>query len=277
MYGDSEDLIGKWFAANSVKRKDIFLATKFGFRGAGIDISPEYAREAITNSLRRLGVEYIDLYYVHRLDQVTPIEKTMDALRQLKEEGKIRFIGLSECSASALRRAHAVHPISCVQMAYSPFVLDIEQPKHDLLATARELGVAIVPYNPLAHGLLTGTLRSKEDYTQPGDERAKIPWFSDKNFPGNLAVVDNIGAIAGRKGISVAKLTLAWILFQGDDFFPIPGTTKVNRLADNLDSLSVIITRDEDAEIRRVAGGISGERLPPPLLAATFADSPPLV
>lgn len=221
-------------------------------------------------------MEYIDLYYVHRLDQVTPIEKTMEAPLQLKAEGKIRFMGLSECSAPALRRAHNVHPISCVQMAYSPFVLDIEQSKYNLLATARELGVAIVPYNPLAHGLLTGTLRKKEDYTQPGDERAIIPWFSDENFPRNLAVVDKIEAIAGKKGTTVAKLILAWILFQGDDFFPIPGTTKVNRLADNLESLSVTINRDEDAEIRRIAGGISGERLPPPLLAATFADSPPL-
>jgi aryl-alcohol dehydrogenase-like predicted oxidoreductase len=157
MYHDSEDLLGKWFAANPSKRPSIFLATKFGYRRTakgehGIDTSPEYARQALERSLTRLGTPYIDLYYLHRLDKVMPIEKTMSALAELKRAGKIRHIGLSECSASALRRAHAVEPVACVQMEYSAFSLDIESPRHALLATARELGISVVAYSPLGTG-----------------------------------------------------------------------------------------------------------------------------
>jgi aryl-alcohol dehydrogenase-like predicted oxidoreductase len=255
IYGDSEELLGKWFAANPEKRNNIFLATKFGLKtgpeGTSIDSSPEYAREAIEKSLKRLALTYIDLYYVHRLDQVSPIEKTIEALVELKKAGKIKYIGLSECSSTSLSRAHAVHPISCVQMAYSPFCLDIELPKYALLATARELGVAIVPYNPLANGPLNGAIRKKEDYTKDGDSRGFLPWFSDENFPKNLAIVDQIGHIAKEKGITVAQLTLAWILSQGDDFFPIPGTTKVKRLAENLASFDIVLTREEEILIRQ--------------------------
>ncbi|KAJ6096233.1 hypothetical protein N7486_006979 [Penicillium sp. IBT 16267x] len=276
IYGDSEDLLGKWFAANPDKRKDIFLATKLGYKGASIDSSPEYAYEAIEKSLKRLGLDYVDLYYVHRLDRSTPIEKTIAALAQLKDAGKIKYLGLSECSSDSLRRANAVHPISCVQTAYSPFARDIEFPKYGLLATARELGVAIVPYNPLANGLLTGVIRRKEDYARDGDGRSMLPWFSDENFPRNLAVVDEIASIAKEKGVSVAQLTLAWILFQGDDFFPIPGTTNVDRLADNLDSINVTLTGLEDAAIRKISSDVAGARLPDVLLAACFADTPPL-
>jgi aryl-alcohol dehydrogenase-like predicted oxidoreductase len=276
IYGDSEDLLGKWFAANPEKRNNIFVATKFGYKGNSIDSSPEYAREAIEKSLKRLGLTYVDLYYVHRLDQVTPIEKTIEALVELKKAGKINYIGLSECSSSSLRRAHAIHPISCVQMAYSPICVDIELPEYGLLAAARELGVATVPYNPLGNGLLTGSIRKKEDYTKEGDGRGFLPWFSDENFPKNLAIVDKIGQIAKGKGVTMAQLTLAWILSQGEDFFPIPGTTNVKRLAENLASIDIVLTTEEERLIRQLASGVAGKRFPDALLASCFADTPAL-
>lgn len=157
-----EDLLGKWFAANPDKRKHIFLATKFAANttGAPIDSSPEYCLQACDKSLKRLGLKQIDLYYVHRLDQKTPIEKTVEAMIQLKEQGKIKYLGLSEMSSDTLRRAHKVHPITAVQVEYSPFALDIEK-QIDLLKTCRELGVAVVSYSPLSRGLLTGSLKGK--------------------------------------------------------------------------------------------------------------------
>ena len=168
IYGDSEDLLGKWFAKNREKRKNIFLATKFantvtsdGIRG--VNSSPEYAKEACAKSLKRLGIEYIDLYYCHRLDKKTPIERTVRAMAELKSEGKIKYLGLSECSAESLRRACKVTHISAVQMEYSPFALQVESEQTNLLKTARELGVAIVAYSPIGRGMLSGTLRSMAD------------------------------------------------------------------------------------------------------------------
>jgi aryl-alcohol dehydrogenase-like predicted oxidoreductase len=160
LYGDNEDLLGKWFQANPSKLNDIFLATKFGVRnfenGAmSVDSSPEYVRQACEKSLSRLGVPTIDLYYCHRLDGKTPVEKTVEAMAQLKQEGKIKYLGLSECSAESLRRAYKVHPITAVQIEYSPWVLDIENPQYRLLEAARELGVAVVAYSPLGRGFLS--------------------------------------------------------------------------------------------------------------------------
>lgn len=173
--------------------------------------SPEYAKQAIEKSLRRLGLPYVDLYYCHRLDKVTPIEKTIEAMVELKKAGKIKHLGLSECSADSLRRAHAVHPITCVQMEYSMFCLDIESPQTKFLETARELGVAVVCYSPLGNGFLGGNIRSKADFTKPGDLRGALPWLSDANLEGNVAVVDKISAMAKEKGITVAQLSLAWV------------------------------------------------------------------
>ncbi|KAH8880493.1 Aldo/keto reductase [Thozetella sp. PMI_491] len=277
MYGDSEDLLGKWFARNPEKRKDIFLATKFGNRldvRGKIDSTPEYCLQAIESSLRRLGLPYVDLYYVHRIDQVTPIEKTMRALVQLKEAGKIKHIGLSECSAATLRRAHAVHPIACIQMEYSPVCLEIESPQFNLLQTARELGVAIVAYSPLGKGLLSGAIRSREDFEKPGDFRGIMPWLSADNFDNNLSVADSIATIANAKAVTPGQLILAWVLHQGDDFFPIPGTTKVDRLRENLKSLDISITRGEDKAIRAAGEKMKGARLPESYLGGTFADTP---
>jgi aryl-alcohol dehydrogenase-like predicted oxidoreductase len=282
MYHDSEDLLGKWFAANADKRSSIFLATKFGYRRTnkgehGIDTSPEYARQAIERSLQRLGTSYVDLYYLHRLDKVTPIEKTMAALAELKRAGKIRHIGLSECSASALRRAHAVEPVACVQMEYSAFSLDIEALEHALLSTCRELGIAVVAYSPLGKGMLGGGIRSVADVSKPGDMRGIFaPRFSPENLEANVALVQKLADIAGRKGVTTAQLALAWLLAQGDDIFPIPGTRNPERLAENLGALQVTLTANEEKAIRLLADKVAGSREGAILTDYYFGDSPPL-
>ncbi|KAM0540537.1 hypothetical protein ACHAPJ_013585 [Fusarium lateritium] len=279
-YGDSEDFLGKWFAANPDKRQDIFLATKFANRGTAlgpvVDSSPEWCQQAIERSLTRLGVSYIDLYYVHRVDKVTPIEKTIQALAELKKMGQIKNIGLSECSAETLRRAYAVHPIAAVQMEYNPFCLEIESPKYRLLEVARELGVAIVAYSPLANGVLTGAIRSRDDVSKPGDVRGWLPWLSEENIQHNLAIVGEIAKIAEAKNVTLSQLILAWILKQGSDFFPIPGTTKPHRLVDNLKSLEVKISDEEDKRIRELGKGILGDRYPEAHMSHLFADTPAL-
>jgi aryl-alcohol dehydrogenase-like predicted oxidoreductase len=283
-YGDCEDLIGKWLAANPEKRKDIFLATKFAMqvsRGEGevpsvkIDSSPEYCREAIEKSLQRLRQPYVDLYYIHRLDKVTPIEKTMEAMVELKKAGKIKHIGLSECSAESLRRAHKIHPISCVQVEYSAFCLAIESPTIRVLETARELGIAVVAYCPLGSGVITGTLRKREDFSKPGDLRGVLPWLKDENLENNVAIIDKISEIAKAKGITTAQLALAWLLAQGDDIFAIPGTTKIHRLEENLGSLHVSVTKEEEKAVRELAKGIVGGRVQD-MFGHTFADTPEL-
>jgi len=281
-YADSEDLLGKWFAANPGKRKDIFLATKFGMRarpdngkGRVIDSSPDYCRQALEKSLGRLGLPHIDLYYVHRLDKKTPIEKTIAALVELKKAGKIKHLGLSECSAESLRRAHAVHPITCVQVEYSAFCLAIESADIRLLEAARELGVAIVAYSPMGNGLLTGTLRTRNDFTKPGDLRAVIPWLKEENLENNVAIVDKISEIAKAKGVTTAQLALAWLLAQGDDIFAIPGTKKVHHLVENLESISILISPEEESAIRELSQAVVGGRMQA-MTGFDFADTPPL-
>lgn len=170
--------------------------------------------------MRRLGVEYIDLYYAHRLDGKTPVEKTMEELKKLKEEGKIKYIGLSECSADSLRRACTVAHVDAVQIEYSPFSLDIEKEEIGLLKAARENGVAIVAYSPIGRGMLGGTIRSVDDFDE-SDFRRYAPRFAGDNFAKNLELVDKITAIAQKKGVTPSQLTLAWIMAQGDDFFPV--------------------------------------------------------
>ncbi|KAJ5987248.1 Aldo/keto reductase [Penicillium sp. IBT 35674x] len=281
-YGDSEDVLGKWFAANPDKRKDIFLATKFGIvntptpPGFTMNSTPEYCRTAIESSLNRLGLPFVDLYYVHRLDKVTPVEKTMQAMVELKDAGKIKYIGLSECSAESLRRAHAVHPITCVQVEYSLFCREIESPKRKLLETARELGVAIVCYSPLGNGILTGGIRSKEDVSKPGDKRGSfLPWLQKGNIEKNMALVDEIAAFARAKGVTTPQLALAWLLAQGDDIFPIPGTSKTQRLEENLESLFVSLSEKEEKEIRQLGERAVGGRFQT-ATGYDFADTPAL-
>jgi aryl-alcohol dehydrogenase-like predicted oxidoreductase len=240
-----------------------------------VDSSPEYCRQALEKSLKRLGLPYVDLYYVHRLDKVTPIEKTIEALVELKNAGKIKHIGMSECSADSLRRAHAVHPITAVEVEYSAFCLAIEDPKIRLLETARELGVAVVAYSPIGNGLLTGGLRKAADFTKEGDLRAALPWLKAENLDANVAIVDQISEIARKKGITTAQLALAWLLAQGDDIFAIPGTTKVHRMAENLGSMSVSVSPEEEKAVRELAKGVVGGRVQD-LMGHTFADTPPL-
>ncbi|KAJ4357830.1 uncharacterized protein N0V89_002406 [Didymosphaeria variabile] len=282
MYGDNEDLLGKWFKANPKKREHIFLATKFANRKMDdgsfkIDSTPEYAKQACYKSLERLGLPNVDLYYVHRLDRVTPIEKTVRAMVELKNEGKFKHLGISECSAESLRRAHAVHPITAVQVEYHPFALDIESEQIDLLRTARELGVAIVAYSPLSRGMFTGAYKSPDDFEE-GDFRKKAPRFSKENFPKNLKLVDQFAELANKKGVATGQLVLAWELAQGEDVFPIPGTQRLERLKENVDALKVTLSKEEEQELRKVmnAADVAGNRYMDSYMSLTYADTPPL-
>lgn len=276
--------MGKWFAANPDKRDGVFLATKFAARfiegsGVTIDSSPEYAQEACAKSLKRLGLPSVDLYYCHRLDDKTPIEKTVEGMVRLKNEGKIKYLGLSECSAASLRRAHKVHPITAVQIEYSPFALDIESEQIDLLRTARELGVATVAYSPLCRGMLAGALKSPDDFEE-GDFRSRAPRFSKENFPKNLEFVERLRDMAEKKGkdVTPSQLVLAWLLAQGQDIFPIPGTTKIERLRENNGSMKVELNEGEVQQIRKLADEteVKGHRYPEAMVNTLFKDSPPL-
>ncbi|THU95959.1 Aldo/keto reductase [Dendrothele bispora CBS 962.96] len=263
VYGDSEEVIGKWFKRTG-KRDSIFLASKFGITANGARGTPEYVKEQCARSLERLGVDHIDLYYQHRTDPNVPIEKTVAAMAELVKEGKVKYLGLSECTASGLRRAHAVHPISALQIEYSPFALDIEDPKVALLQTARELGVTIVAYSPLARGMIAGQIRSPEDFA-PDDVRSNFPRFQPENFPKILSVVDNISEIGKKHNATAGQTTLAWILAQGEDFVVIPGTKKIKYHNENMGAASVKLSPEEIAQIRKIAeeSEVPGDRYPP--------------
>ncbi|KAM5344640.1 hypothetical protein ACJ41O_013175 [Fusarium nematophilum] len=284
MYGDSEDLLGKWFALHPDRRQDIFLATKFGINfsvGPGgnpsitIDSSPENARKACEQGLERLGVESIDLYYIHRLDGKTPVEKTMEELVKLRSEGKIKYIGISECSSTTLRRAFAVHPVHAVQVEYNPWTLDIEGvPGTHLLKTARELGVAIVAYSPLGRGMLTGQYKSVDSFDKD-DYRRRVPRYQGDNFVRNLALVDEFQKVAAEKGCTAGQLTLAWLLAQGDDIIPIPGTKKIKYLEENTAALNVELSAEDVKKLRDLvdAADVKGDR---GAGGTGFADTPEL-
>ncbi|ATY60057.1 Aldo keto reductase [Cordyceps militaris] len=280
VYASSEARVGAWFKRTG-KRDDIFLATKFALRHTPdgsrvLDNDPAYVKEACAKSLQTLGVDTIDLYYCHRVDDKTPIEHTVKAMAELKAEGKIRYLGLSECSAATIRRAHAVHPIAAYQVEYSPLFLDIESPQTGILQTCRELGIAVVAYSPVARGLLTGAVRSHADLAKD-DFRAAVPKFSADNFPKILALVDRIRAVGEKHGATPAQVCLAWVAAQGDDFISIPGTTTVKYLEDNVKALHVKLTPDEVAELRRYAEAteLQGDRYPTEF-GSVFRDSVPL-
>ncbi|RYP15869.1 hypothetical protein DL765_005445 [Monosporascus sp. GIB2] len=277
--GDAEDIIGKWLALNPEKRKDIFLATKFGgiqlptgfsFRG-----DAAYVPIACEQSLNRLRVDAIDLWYPHRLDGSTPVEHIVAEMVKLKEQGKIRHIGLSEVSSATLRRAFAVHPIACVQMEYSVFSTEIESPEHNLLATCRELGVAVVAYSPLSRGLLGEDIQGPDDFGE-GDIRRFYPRFSRENFPKNMELVGAIKELATKKGVTVGQVALAWLLSQGDDIFPIPGTITYKYIEENFEAMHVELTPEESQHIRDlvVKASVFGERWPVEHQFALFADTP---
>jgi aryl-alcohol dehydrogenase-like predicted oxidoreductase len=274
IYGDNEILVGSWLKSNPEKRSNIFLATKFAI-GPQIDSSPEYCKQACAKSLQRLGTDHIDLYYCHRLDGKTPVEQTVRAMAELKDQGKIKYLGLSECSAESLRRACKVHHIAAVQMEYSPFALEIESEQYNLLKTARELGVAIVAYSPIGRGLLSGAIRSPADFSDD-DFRKIVPRYSEENFPKNIKLVDEISKLAKEHNATPTQLTLAWLLAQGDDIIPIPGTTKIARLEENLGALKIKLSKEEEQRIRKLCeeAEVVGGRYPEAMSSALFADTP---
>ncbi|KAL1852458.1 hypothetical protein VTK73DRAFT_9211 [Phialemonium thermophilum] len=272
LYGDSEELIGKWFKRTG-KRDQIFLATKWGFTNGftNVDSSAAHCKEACAASLKRLGVDTIDLYYLHAANPQTPIEESVRAMAELKAEGKIRYLGVSNISSASLRRACKVAPISAIQIEYSLFVREIEGPEGtNLLATARELGVAVVAYSPLGRGVLTATFGSGQPLGEGSDMRPQVmPFFMGENRAKNERVVRQLQTWADKKGCSVTQLAIAWLLKQGDDVIPIPGTKKIKYLEENWAALDVALTDQEEREIRAFieSSEIAGSGKP-----AQFAD-----
>ncbi len=264
MYGPftNERLVGK---AIGGRRDEYVIATKFGnVRGEdgsflGVRGDPEYVRESCDASLRRLGVEHIDLYYQHRVDPETPIEETVGAMAELVEAGKVRYLGLSEAGPETIRRAHAVHPISALQTEYSLFTRD---PEDEVLPTVRELGIGFVPYSPLGRGFLTGAWRSIEDLPEDDTRSGRFPRFERENFQRNLELADRIREIAEEKGATPGQLALAWLLHQGEDIVPIPGTKRVGRLEENAGAAAVVLDDEDLGRIEEAMprGSAAGER-----------------
>ena len=250
MYGPhtNEVLLGK---ALKDRRDRAFIATKFGINYNAdrsklmVDGSPANVRRAIEGSLQRLGVDHVDLYYLHRVDPDTPIEETVGAMAELVTEGKVRFLGLSEASPETLRKAHATHPITALQTEYS---LWSREPEDELFAVTRELGIGFVPYSPLGRGFLSGEIRSVDDLA-PDDFRRTNPRFMGENFQKNLDLVEAVKAIAADKGVTAAQLALAWVLAQGDDLIPIPGTRRVATLEQNVAAVDLVLTPQDLARI----------------------------
>lgn len=272
MYGPftNEELLGR---AIKGKRHQVVVATKFGIMRSsqpaadggwapvtGINGRPEYVRAACDASLRRLGVDHIDLYYQHRVDAQVPIEETVGAMGELVTAGKVRFIGLSEAAPATIRRAHAVHPVSALQSEYSLWSRD---PEDELLPTLRELGIGFVAYSPLGRGFLTGELRSPEDFA-PDDYRRNSPRFVGDNFARNLDVVERVRAIAVRKGVTPGQLALSWVHSRGVDIVPIPGTKRRRYLEENVAAGGIVLSPEEHAEIEAALprGVAAGERYP---------------
>ncbi|MFL5276667.1 MAG: aldo/keto reductase [Myxococcales bacterium] len=271
MYGpfENEKLIGRAIAG---KRDKVFLATKFGNvrsedgKFLGVNGKPDYVKKCCEESLRRLGVETIDLYYQHRVDKTVPIEETVGAMAELVKAGKVRYLGLSEASAQTMRRAHNVHPISALQTEYSLWSRDVED---QILPTVRELGIGFVAYSPLGRGFLTGRFQTFEDLPQD-DYRRNHPRFQGANFDQNLRLVERVKQIAKEKGATPSQLALAWVLAQGKDVVPIPGTKKRRYLEENARGADIKLTPEELRRIGDAApkGSTAGDRYPAQAMAA---------
>jgi aryl-alcohol dehydrogenase-like predicted oxidoreductase len=267
--GRNEELVGR---ALHGRREGVILATKFGnMRGEdgsfrGVNGKPQYVREACEASLARLKVDVIDLYYQHRVDPSTPIEDTVGAMADLVRAGKVRWLGLSEAAPQTVRRAHAVHPIAALQTEYSLWSRD---PEDEILATVRELGIGFVPYSPLGRGFLTGEIRSIDDLAAD-DYRRNSPRFQGENFQKNLRLLEEVRAMAGEKRCSPSQLALAWVLAQGKDIVPIPGTKRRKYLEENGAAVAVRLTKDDLARIDRALprGAASGTRYAPQAMQA---------
>ncbi len=265
--GANERLVGRAIATSGVPREQVVLATKFGNvrdpddpTKRGIDGRPEYARQACDASLRRLGLDHIDLYYQHRVDKNTPIEDTVGAMAELVRAGKVRYLGLSEASAETIRRAHATHPITALQTEYSLWTRDIEP---EILPTIRELGIGLVPYSPLGRGFLTGTI-TDPDKLAPDDFRRHNPRFQGEALRANLTLVDAVRDLAAKKGVTPGQLALAWVLAQGDDVVPIPGTKRRTYLEENVGADAIELSDDDLAVLERAVppDAVQGERYP---------------
>lgn len=264
MYGPftNELLIG---SAIKDRRNEVVLATKFGNERnpdgsfVGVNGRPEYVRAACDASLERLGVDCIDLYYQHRVDRNVPIEETFGAMKELVEAGKVRHLGMSEAKGETIRRAHAIHPVTAVQTEWSLWTRDVEE--NDVLSTVRELGIGFVPYSPLGRGFLTGAITNPEEL-DASDSRRRGARFLGENLTTNLKLVDRITEIATAKGISPAQLALAWVMVQGEDVVPIPGTRKIHRLEENAAATEITFTAEELASIDAAApiGATAGDR-----------------
>jgi aryl-alcohol dehydrogenase-like predicted oxidoreductase len=256
----SEELVGR---AIKGRRDQVVVATKFGLvshstgeqRAGVVDSSPTSVRAAVEGSLRRLGTDHVDLYYQHRVDPNTPIEDTVGALAGLVAEGKVLHIGLSEASPATIRRAHAVHPVAALQTEYSLWTRD---PEAELLPLLRELGIGFVPYSPLGHGFLTGAIRSVEDLTDD-DWRKTNPRFTGENFQRNLRIVDEVETVAAEAGATPAQIALAWLLAQGDDIAPIPGTRRVARVEENTAADGIELSAHQLARLNNLTPA-AGER-----------------
>jgi aryl-alcohol dehydrogenase-like predicted oxidoreductase len=249
----NEELVGRAIAE---RRDEVVLATKFGIvrdpndrTARGINGRPEYVKKSIDDSLRRLGVDHVDLYYQHRVDPRTPIEETVGAMSELVGEGKIRFVGLSEAGADTIRRANEVHPITAVQSEYSLWSRDIED---EVIPALRELGIGLVAYSPLGRGFLSGQIKSIDDL-EADDYRRYSPRFQGDNFERNLALVDRIEKLAAEKGVTPSQLALAWVLNRGDDIVPIPGTKRRRYLEENVAAAEIELTADE---VERIAAAL---------------------
>ena len=263
MYGPftNEELVGR---AISKRRDEVILATKFGNERFSdgtrrVNGTPEYVHKACDDSLKRQNVEYIDLYYQHRVDRTVPIEETWGALKELVEVGKVRYLGISEASIETIRKANAVHPITALQTEWSLWSRDVES--NGILKTVNELGIGFVPYSPLGRGFLTGAITSTSDLAAD-DFRRSQPRFNQENFAQNFAIVAAVKELASAKGTTPAQLALAWLLAQGGSVVPIPGTRKISRLEENLDSVSVTLSAAELEALNAIApGGVTaGDR-----------------
>jgi aryl-alcohol dehydrogenase-like predicted oxidoreductase len=267
MYGPylNEELLGRALAG---RRDQAVIATKFGTilhrgdGGRGLDGSPENVRLSIEGSLQRLGTDYIDIYYQHRMDPGTPVEDTVGALSELIAEGKLRHYGLSEASPETIRRAHAVHPVTALQTEYSLWTRD---PEAEILPVVRELGIGFVAYSPLGRGFLTGTIRSL-DQLDDDDFRRENPRFAGDNLEANIGIVEQVDAIAADTGAKPGQVALAWLLAQGDDIVPIPGTKRVHRLEENVASVDVVLSPDQLSALDNLSAAV-GDR---------YADMTPL-
>lgn len=267
--GRNEILIGKLLKHPEYRSK-VFICTKFGIvmdmkdgsLSANARGDPEYVRQCCEESLKRLQVDQIDLYYQHRVDRSRPIEETWGELKKLQEEGKVKYLGISEATPDEIRRAHAIAPITALQIEFSPFTPDIRE--NGILDTCRELGIAIVAYSPLGRGMISGEYTSPDQF-EASDYRRHMPRFQGDAFTENLKLVEAIKYIASKKGVSSTQLTLAWVLAQGDDFFVIPGTRSLSKLKDNVAAGSITLTEKEKEEIEAVIARIKviGDRYRP--------------